>query len=202
MKNKNKYPVRFSIYTIALLVFSFFLARNKEIWVLEVFPVLLGFPILFFTYSKFQFTKLVYILFAIHFLILCVGGIYTYAEVPLGFWMQDWFGFTRNNYDKIGHFAQGFVPAILTRELLLRTSPLKPGKWLAFITVSICLAISAFYELIEWWVSAAKDNTAEEFLGTQGYEWDTQSDMFFALIGATIALFVLSKIHNKMISTR
>jgi putative membrane protein len=164
---------------------------------MEVFPILIGFPILFFTYKKFKFSNLVYLLLIIHFVILSVGGIYTYAEVPLGYWMQDWFGFTRNNYDKIGHFAQGFVPALLIREALLRTSPLQPGKWLSYLVVSCCLAISAFYELIEWWVAEIQGASADAFLGTQGDVWDAQSDMFFALIGSITALLLLSKVQDK-----
>ena len=128
-----------------------------------------------------------------------MGGIYTYAKVPLGFWIQDWFGFERNNYDKIGHFVQGFIPALLAREILLRTSPLQIGKWLNFIVVSICLAISALYELIEWWAAIAQGASAEAFLGTQDYEWDAQSDMFLALIGAIASLLLLSGFHNKLL---
>ena len=199
MKNQQNYPILFSVCTLVILAVSFIFSFDRMTWILEVFPVLLGFPILFITYKRFPLTNLVYILLIIHFIILSVGGIYTYAEVPLGFWMQDWFGFARNNYDKIGHFAQGFVPALLIREVLLRTSPLKQGKWLSFIIVSICLAISAFYELIEWWVSAVQGASAEDFLGTQGYLWDAQSDMLFALIGAVIALIVFSKYHNKLL---
>lgn len=153
------------------------------------------------TYHKFRFTTLVYGLLLLHFLILATGGIYTYAKVPLGFWMQDWFGFERNNYDKIGHFAQGFIPAILTREILLRTSPLKAGKWLSFIVVSICLAISAFYELLEWWTAIAQGASAEAFLGTQGYEWDAQSDMFLALIGAGSSLLLLSGFQDRLLKS-
>ena len=178
------------------------MTNDRFTWVLEVFPILLGFPVLFFTYKRFPLTKLIYILLIIHFVILSVGAIYTYAKVPLGFWMQDWFGFSRNNYDKIGHFAQGFVPALLTREILLRTSPLRPGKWLNFIIVSICLAISAFYELIEWWVSALQGASAEDFLGTQGDPWDAQSDMLFALIGAIVALIVFAKLHNRLLKEK
>jgi len=196
---KHNYPILFSVCTLAILLISFVFTFDRMTWVLEVFPILLGFPILFFTYKRFPFTRLIYSLLLIHFIILAVGGIYTYAEVPLGYWMQDWFGFSRNNYDKIGHFAQGFVPALLIRELLLRTSPLKQGKWLSVIVVSICLAISAFYELIEWWVSAIQGASAEDFLGTQGYIWDAQSDMLFALTGAIIALVVFSKYQNKRI---
>ena len=199
MKNQQNYPILFSILTLIILAVSFIFSFDRMTWILEVFPILIGFPMLFFTYKRFRLTNLVYILLIIHFIILSVGGIYTYAKVPLGYWMQDWFGFTRNNYDKIGHFAQGFIPAMLVREILLRTSPLKQGKWLNFIIISICLAISAFYELIEWWVSVMQGVSAEDFLGTQGYAWDAQSDMFMALIGAITALILLSKYHNKLL---
>jgi putative membrane protein len=199
---RQDYPVLFSGCTLIILIISFVLTFDRMTWVLEVFPILFGFPILFFTYKRFPFLCLFSVLLIVHFIILSVGGIYTYAKVPLGYWMQDWFGFSRNNYDKIGHFAQGFVPALLIREVLLRTSPLKQGKWLNFIIVSICLAISAFYELIEWWVSAIQGASAEDFLGTQGDVWDAQSDMLFALIGATVALLLLSKYHNKLLEKR
>ena len=197
--NKQKYPILFSICTLILLIVSFVLTFDRMTWLLEVLPIMLGLPILFFTYKRFPLTKLVYILLFIHFVILSVGAIYTYAKVPLGFWLQDWFGFSRNNYDKIGHFAQGFIPALLAREILLRTSPLRQGKWLNFIVVSICLAISAFYELIEWWVSAIQGASAEDFLGTQGDVWDAQSDMLFALVGAIFALIIFSKYHNMLL---
>lgn len=199
MKTLKNYPIVFSAITVFILVSSFILSFDRFTWVLEVFPILIGFPILFFTYKKFPLTNLLYILIVLHFVILAVGGIYTYAKVPLGFWMQDWFDFSRNNYDKIGHFAQGFIPAILVREILLRTSPLRPGKWLSFIIASICLAISAMYELLEWWTAAAQGASADAFLGTQGYEWDAQSDMLYALIGAIVALVTLSKLHNKFL---
>jgi putative membrane protein len=182
-----------------ILIGSFILSFDKFTWVLEVFPILFGFPILFFTYKRFPLTNLVYILLTVHFIILAVGGIYTYAKVPLGFWMQEWFHFNRNDYDKIGHLAQGFIPAILVREVLLRTSPLKRGKWLNFIVVSICFAMSAFYELTEWWASIAQGASAEAFLGIQGDPWDAQSDMFFALIGATLALVTMSRLHDNFL---
>lgn len=196
----SKYPILFTAATFIILLTSLVLANSKTNWVLEVFPILIGFPVLFFTYRKFRFTDLVYALLIIHFIILAVGAVYTYAEVPLGYWMQDWFGFSRNNYDKIGHFAQGFIPALLARELLIRTSPLRPGKWLAFIVLCVCLAISAFYEIIEWWVAAVQGASAEEFLGTQGYIWDAQSDMLFALIGAACALLLFSRYQNRAIA--
>ena len=196
----SKYPILFTAATFIILLTSLVLANSKTNWVLEVFPILIGFPVLFFTYRKFRFTDLVYALLIIHFIILAVGAVYTYAEVPLGYWMQDWFGFSRNNYDKIGHFARGFIPALLARELLIRTSPLRPGKWLAFIVLCVCLAISAFYEIIEWWVAAVQGASAEEFLGTQGYIWDAQSDMLFALIGAACALLLFSRYQNRAIA--
>ncbi len=196
----KKYPILFTLYSLLLLVVSFAAARDRMTWVLETFVVLFALPILFFTYAKFRFTPLAYWLIGVHFLILCVGGIYTYAEVPLGFWMQEWFGFSRNNYDKIGHFAQGFIPAIVARELLLRRSPLRPGKWLSFIVASICLACSAFYELLEWWAAVILESSAEDFLGTQGYEWDAQSDMFLALIGAVAALLLLARLHDRQMA--
>lgn len=202
MQNSNKILQLFSICTIIILIASFALSYYKSIWILEVFPIIIAFPILIFTYKRFPLTNLVYCLILIHFLILCVGAIYTYAEVPLGYKMQDWFGFRRNNYDKIGHFAQGFVPAIIVREILLRTSPLRQGKWLNFITVSICLAISAVYELIEWWVAVLYNASADDFLGTQGFEWDAQADMFTALIGAIMALLLLSKWHDKQLKEK
>lgn len=131
-----------------------------------------------------------------------IGGHYTYAEVPLFNWIKDVLAMGRNNYDKVGHFAQGFIPAIVAREILIRTSPLKPGKLLAFLVICVCLAISAFYELIEWWVAAATGTAAEAFLGTQGYVWDTQSDMAFALAGAVVSLVALGKIHNRQLAAR
>ncbi len=200
MKQKHSYPFLFSISTLLILAVSLALSKDRVLWILEVFPILLGFPVLFFTYKRFRFTNLIYCLLLLHFVILSVGGIYTYAEVPLGYWMQDWFGFTRNNYDKIGHFAQGFIPALLVREVLLRTTPLQLSKWLAFIVLSVCLAISAMYEIVEWWVAALQQSSADAFLGTQGYEWDAQSDMFFALLGAAIALLTLSKVQNRQIA--
>jgi putative membrane protein len=166
-------------------------------WMLEVSPAVLGLMILASTYKRFQFTKLTYWLMLVHAIILIIGGHYTYAKVPLFNWIKDAFDLSRNHYDKVGHFAQGFVPAIIAREVLIRKSPVTHGKWLFFIVVCICLAFSAFYEFIEWWVAVATGTAAEAFLGTQGYVWDTQSDMFLALIGAIIALVFLGKYHDK-----
>ena len=153
-------------------------------------------PLLILTYRKFPLTDLTYTLIAIHAVILMLGGHYSYAKVPLGFWMETWFGWTRNNYDKIGHFMQGFGPAIYAREIMARTSPLKRGRWLAVVSVSIPLAFSALYEIIEWLASLSNPADTEAFLGTQGYIWDTQTDMFWCLIGSVIALMLLSRLHD------
>ncbi|OOZ38425.1 hypothetical protein BOW53_15635 [Solemya pervernicosa gill symbiont] len=170
------------------------------IWGLEVAPALIALVLLAFTFKRFPLTPLSYWLILIHCIILMVGGHYTYAEVPLFDAIGELYDSGRNDYDKLGHFAQGFIPAIIAREILLRRSPLENGKWLFFIVVSICLAISAFYELIEWWVAAATGTAADAFLGTQGYVWDTQSDMAMALIGAIIANITLSKPHDRQLS--
>jgi putative membrane protein len=169
-------------------------------WVLETFPVMVALPVLLLTYRRFPLTSLSYTLIAVHSMILMLGGHYSYANVPLGFWMEDWFGWTRNNYDKIGHFMQGFCPAICVREILLRTSPLKPGRWLAFISVAVPLAFSALYEIIEWLASLSNPADTEAFLGTQGYIWDTQTDMLWCLIGSIIALVLLTRYHNRQLS--
>ncbi len=189
---KIRWFALFIVVSLLILLVSLVAAQDKLTWLLEVFPILIGLPVLIFTWRKYQFTTLVYGLIVVHFIILAVGSVYTYAEVPLGYWMQDWFGFERNNYDKIGHFAQGFVPALIVREVLLRTTLLQPGKMLGFIVVSICLALSAFYEFIEWWVAVLQGASAEAFLGTQGYEWDAQADMLMALIGACLAMVLLT----------
>ena len=172
-------------------------AYDRATWVMEVAPVLIGAPILIATYRRFPLTPLSYRLLTLHALILCLGGHYTYARVPLGFWVQDLFGFTRNHYDRVGHFAQGFVPAIVAREVLLRTSPLRPGKWLFFLVCCVCLAISATYEFVEWWAALLGGESATAFLGTQGDPWDTQWDMFFALCGAIAAQMLLGRVHDR-----
>ena len=153
--------------------------------------------ILIYIWPRFRLTPLVYTLLWIHAVILMVGGKYTYAEVPIGFWLQDTFGFARNHYDRIGHFAQGFIPAMLAREVLIRKSPLRGSRWLPFVVVSICLAFSAFYELIEFWTALVAGGGAEAFLGTQGDVWDTQWDMQMALVGAIVALLALSRLHDR-----
>ena len=170
-------------------------------WLLEVAPAILAFVVLAATYQRFRFTQLVYSLCALHAIILMVGGHYTYAEVPLFNWIRDTFGLARNHYDRVGHFAQGFVPAMVTREILLRTSPLGPGRWLTTLVIAVCLAISALYELIEWGVAEATGTAAEAFLGTQGDVWDTQKDMALCLVGALAALLSLTRIHDCALAT-
>ena len=194
------YPTVLLGTVLVLLIWSGIAPRDRFTWLLEVVPVLIGIPILLATFTRFPLSPLLYTLLSFHAAILIVGGHYTYAEVPLGFWMRDAFGLARNHYDRVGHFAQGFVPAILARELLLRLSPLRVGKWLFFLVVCVCLAFSAFYELIEWWVAAATGTAAEAFLGTQGDPWDTQWDMFLALIGAILAQLLLSHRHDRQLA--
>ena len=187
---------------IVLLVLSGVAPHDRFTWLLEVAPILIGVPILIVTYRRFRLTPLVYLLLFLHALILMVGGHYTYAEVPLGFWVRDAFGLARNHYDRLGHFAQGFVPAILTREILLRTSPLRRGKWLFTLVTAVCLAVSALYELVEWWTALATGEAATAFLGTQGDPWDTQWDMFWALIGALVAQITLGRLHDRELARR
>jgi putative membrane protein len=181
------------------LIWSGIGPKDYLTWVLEVAPAVIGFFILLATRNMFPLTCLTYTLILFHCIILMVGGHYTYAEVPLFDWLRDWLDLERNNYDKVGHFVQGFVPAIVAREILVRKQVVSGNGWLAFIIVSVCLAISAFYELIEWWVAIMSGESAEAFLGTQGYIWDTQSDMMYALTGAIMALLLLSRWHDRQI---
>jgi len=184
----------------AVLIWSGMDPKDQFTWFLEVVPALIGFVLIAFTYKKFPLTPLLYTLILIHMIILMVGGHYTYAEVPLFDWIKEVLDQSRNNYDKVGHFFQGFEPAILARELLIRKEILQGSKiWLNYIIISIVLAFSAFYELIEWWVALATGEDAEAFLGTQGYMWDTQSDMMYALIGAIAALLLLSSLHDRQL---
>lgn len=183
----------------ATLAWSAFHPKDYPTWFLEVLPALLAFILLWATRRRFRFTPLAYYLILIHSIILMVGGHYTYAEVPWFDYLREYFAGDRNNYDKLGHFAQGFVPAIVAREILIRNAVVASRSWLFFIVTSICLAISAFYELIEWWVALASGEAAEAFLGTQGYVWDTQSDMAIALIGAMFAQTLLGKTHGRQI---
>ena len=190
-------PIALGLGLAAVFVWSAINPHDRLTWFLEVAPVILAAIILALTYRRFRFTNLVYLLIGVHALILMIGGHYTYAEVPLFDWIKDTFGYARNHYDRLGHFTQGFVPAMVAREILIRLSPLHAGKWLFFIVVSICLAISAFYELIEWWVALASATAAEAFLGTQGDVWDTQWDMFLALCGAILAQLLLGRMHDR-----
>jgi len=184
---------------LVVLVWSGIRPHDRFTWFMEVFPVLLGLPVLLATHRRFPLTPLLLILLAIHACILMLGGKYTYAEVPLGNWVRDAFGLARNHYDRVGHFAQGFVPAILAREILWRRSPLRGSRWLPFVVVSICLAFSACYEFLEWWTALATGEGATAFLGTQGDVWDTQWDMFLALVGAATAMLTLSGIHERQL---
>ena len=178
------------------LVASGLRPHDRLTWFLEVLPVLIAAPLLVATHRSFPLTPLAYWLIAVHSLILILGGHYTYARVPLGFWIQDWFDFGRNHYDRIGHLMQGFGPAIIIRELPIRTSPLAPGKWLFTIVLFTVLGVSATYELIEWWTAMASEEAASAFLGTQGDVWDTQWDMFLAGCGAVLSLLLLSRAHD------
>jgi putative membrane protein len=194
------YPLTLLTAGVVLLALSAVHAYEMGTWVMEVFPIFIAGPILIATYRRFPLTPLVYTLIFVHAGILMLGGHYTYARVPLGFWMQKTFHFSRNHYDRIGHFAQGFVPAIVAREILLRRTPLPRGGWLFFIVSSICLAISACYEFIEWGSAVVGGSAAADFLGTQGDVWDTQWDMLFALIGSIAAQLALSRLHDRQLS--
>lgn len=185
----------------AVLAWSAWNPHDYPTWWLEVAPALVALAVLAATRRLFPLTPLVYWLILGHAVILMIGGHYTYAEVPIGDWVRDWTGGARNNYDKLGHFAQGFVPAIVIREVMVRNGVVARPGWLSLIVVCLCLSISAFYELIEWWVAVLSAQGAESFLGTQGYEWDTQSDMLLALIGAICALAILSRVHDRQIAS-
>jgi putative membrane protein len=175
-------------------------AAEPGTWVMEVFPIFVAVPILIATARRFPLTPLAYRLIFVHALILMLGGHYTYAKVPLGFWMRDALHLARNDYDRIGHFAQGFVPAIVAREILLRRTPLRRGAWLFFLVTCVCLSISACYEFIEWGAAVLGGSSADAFLGTQGDVWDTQWDMFTALIGALTAQVMLARVHDRQLA--
>lgn len=182
---------------VAVLAWSAVRPHDYPTWLLEVGPALIAAAVLWYTRESFPFTPLVYVLILAHCIILMVGGHYTYAEVPAFDWIGETFGHQRNNYDKLGHFAQGFVPALVAREIVIRKAVFNNKRWRDFFIVCFCLAFSAFYELIEWWVALLSAEAAESFLGTQGYVWDTQSDMALALVGAVLALVLLGGLHDR-----
>jgi len=184
---------------LAVLLWSLYEPHDLFTWVLEAIPALVALPLLALTHKRFPLTPLAYVLILLHCSILFVGAHYTYAEVPLFDSLAQWMGSERNNYDKLGHLAQGFVPVILAREILLRKQAVKPGAWCHFLSLCFVLALSAFYELVEWWVAVATGDSAEAFLGTQGYVWDTQSDMLMALLGGMAALLLLNRMHDRQL---
>jgi len=195
MSLKNVWLVVF----FGVLVWSGIEPKDYFTWLLEVAPALIGFGLLAYSYKSFPLTQLLYWLILLHCIVLMIGGHYTYAEVPLFDWFKEWFGFERNNYDKVGHFMQGFVPAILARELFVRKKVVSNAVWGNFLIISVCLGFSAFYELIEWWVALVSNEAADAFLGSQGYVWDTQADMGFALLGAIVALITLPRFHDNQL---
>jgi putative membrane protein len=183
--------------TLLLLAWSAYHPHDYETWALEVFPAVIGIVVLLATYRRFPLTPLLYFLIACHAALLIVGGHYTYAEVPIGNWFKDHFHLSRNHYDRLGHFIQGFVPAIIAREVLLRNNVVKRGWWLAFIIFFFCMGISACYELVEWAVAEFDSGGSQAFLGTQGDPWDTQEDMAMCGIGAITALLTLPRLHDR-----
>lgn len=185
---------------LAALVWSGIGPTDRLTWVMEVIWVMVGLPLLMLTWGRFPLTRLLYVLIALHCLLLIVGGHYTYAQVPLGFWVQDWLELSRNHYDRLGHFTQGFVPAILARELLLRLTPLQRGGWLFYLVLAAALSFSAFFELIEWWAALIWGGAADAFLATQGDVWDTQWDMFLALLGAVSSQLLLGRWHDRQLA--
>ena len=187
---------------MVVLVWSGIAPKDFMTWCLEVFPAVIGAAVLWFTRERFPLTTMVYVLILIHCVILMVGGHYTYAEVPIGDWWRDANGGLRNDYDKLGHLAQGFIPAMVARELVIRLNVFNSVRWRNFFILSFCLGFSASYELIEWWVALLSDEAADSFLGTPGYIWDTQSDMGWALFGAIAALVLLSKLHDRQLRER
>ena len=199
MQDKTLHCTLALIVLLALVV-SGIAPYDRATWLLEVAPVLIAFPLLLWTYQRFALTRLLYVIIALHALVLILGGAYTYARVPPGFWVQDLFELSRNPYDKLGHFIQGVTPALLAREILSRRGFVVPGKMLGFLAICVALAFSAFYELIEWWVALLAGQGAEDFLGTQGDPWDTQSDMLMALLGALLSVIALAGLQDRQIA--
>jgi putative membrane protein len=198
MKKTN--TVVWLIIFFAVFIWSAINPKDQFTWFLEVAPALIALIMLAFTRNSYPLTTITYVFILVHCVILMVGGHYTYAEVPLFDYIKELIGSERNNYDKLGHFAQGFIPALVAREILIRNAVISTATWRNFFIVSFCLGFSAFYELIEWWVAELSGESAEAFLGTQGYVWDTQSDMFYAMIGAISALILLGKVHDKQLA--
>ncbi len=192
-------PIALAVALLALAV-SGVGPKDRLTWLMEVAPVLVAIPVLVATRRAFPLTPLLYALLAAHAAILCLGGHYTYAEVPLGFWVRDALGLARNHYDRLGHLTQGFVPALVAREVLLRTSPLRRGRWLFVLVTAVALAISALYEFVEWGAALALGQSADAFLGTQGDPWDTQWDMFLAFLGAMAAQLTLSRAQDRQLA--
>ncbi len=200
MEKSKKYHIFLLSATIAVMVWSGIAPRDYFTWILEVFPGIIGIAILLSLYRKFRLSNLLYALIAVHIMVLAIGGHYTYAEMPLFNWLRDAFGLARNYYDRLGHLMQGLVPALIAREIFLRQQVVKPGAWLNFFMVASALTISVFYEFIEWWVAVGTGTAAEAFLGTQGDVWDTQWDMFMALVGALAAIVIFTKAHDKSLN--
>lgn len=198
----DRAPLAALAFALAVLAWSAVGPHDRATWIMEVAPALIAIPVLVATRRRFPLTPLLYVLIAVHVAILAVGGHYTYAEVPLGFWVRDALGLARNHYDRLGHLAQGFIPALVARELLLRTSPLRPGRWLATLVTCAALAISAAYELVEWAAAALLGQGADAFLGTQGDPWDTQSDMLMALVGAVVAQLIFARLQDAQLARR
>ena len=195
----NTLQISWIVIFSAVLIWSGIGPHDYPTWLLEVAPAIIAAAVLWYTRERFPLTRLAYILILIHCIILMIGGHYTYALVPIGDWVREAFDQTRNNYDKLGHLAQGFIPAIVAREILIRHKVVNYPGWRDVLIICVVLAISAFYELIEWWVALLSQEAADSFLGTQGYIWDTQSDMWFALVGAVLALVLLSKVHDRQL---
>jgi putative membrane protein len=201
MPSSRTYHLILLVAVMAFWVWSGIAPHDTRLtWTLETLPVMVALPVVLLTYRRFTLTSLTYTLVAIQAMVLMLGGHYSYAKVPLGFWMEDWFGWTRNNYDKIGHFMQGFAPALCVREVVVRTTPLRPGKMLGLFSIAVPLAFSALYEIFEWLASQSNPTDTEAFLGTQGYIWDTQSDMFLCLVGSVVGLALLTRWHDRSLA--
>jgi putative membrane protein len=196
----TKSGIALLVAVLAALAVSAIHPFSYKVWLMESCPVMIGAVLILATWRRFPLTPLLCWLIAIHSIILIIGAHYTYSKAPIGFWIQDVFDMARNPWDRVGHFAQGFAPAILAREILIRTSPLRPGKWLFFLVVCVCLAFSAFYELVEWWAAIGSGDGSPEFLGTQGDVWDAQWDMLLALVGAILAQLLLSRLHDRQLA--